>query len=58
MPGWVNDKLESRLMGEISTKSDMQVIPPNGRKWRTKEPSDEDKREEWKAALKLNIQKN
>ena len=33
------------------------MIPPNGRKVRTKEPSDEDKREEWKAALKLNIQK-
>ena len=46
MPGWVNDKLESRLMGEISTKSDMQVIPSNGRKRRTQEPSDEDKREE------------
>ena len=34
------------------------MIPPNGRKGRTKEPPDEDKREEWKAALKLNIQKN
>ena len=36
----------------------MQMIPPNGRKRRTKEPPDEDKREECKAALKLNIQKN
>ena len=36
----------------------MQVIPPNGRKWRgTKEPLDEGKRAEWKAGLKLNIQK-
>ena len=26
MPGWVNHKLESRLLGEITT-SDMQVIP-------------------------------
>ena len=34
------------------------MIPPNGRKRRTKEPPDEDKREECKAALKLNIQKN
>ena len=27
IPGWVNDKLESRLPGEISTTSDMQMIP-------------------------------
>ena len=27
MPGWMNDKLESRLLGEISTTSDMQMIP-------------------------------
>ena len=26
MPGWVNHKLESRLLGEITT-SDMQMIP-------------------------------
>ena len=26
MPGWVNHKLESRLLGEISTTSDMQAI--------------------------------
>ena len=26
MPGWMNHKLESRLLGEISTTSDMQVI--------------------------------
>ena len=26
MPGWMNHKLESRLLGEITT-SDMQVIP-------------------------------
>ena len=25
MPGWVNHKLESRLLGEISTTSDMQT---------------------------------
>ena len=25
MPGWVNHKLESRLLGEISTTSDMQI---------------------------------
>ena len=27
MPGWTNHKLESRLLGEISTTSDMQMIP-------------------------------
>ena len=26
MPGWMNHKLESRLLGEISTTSDMQII--------------------------------
>ena len=28
MPGWMTHKLESRLWGEISTASDMQMIPP------------------------------
>ena len=28
MPGWMNHKLESRLPGEISVTSDMQMIPP------------------------------
>ena len=28
MPGWMKHKLESRLLGEISTTSDMQVTPP------------------------------
>ena len=37
-PGWMTHKLDSRLLGEISTTSDM----PNGRKQRgTKEPLDE-----------------
>ena len=27
MLGWMNPKLESRLPGEISTTSDMQMIP-------------------------------
>ena len=26
--GWMNHKLEARLQGEISTTSDMQVMPP------------------------------
>ena len=28
MPGWMKLKLESRLPGEISIASDMQVTPP------------------------------
>ena len=28
MPGWINHKLESRLLGEISITSDMQMTPP------------------------------
>ena len=28
MPGWMNDKQESRLLGEISITSDMQMTPP------------------------------
>ena len=27
MPGWMNHKLESKLLREISTTSDMQMIP-------------------------------
>ena len=43
--GWMKHKLESRLPGEISTTSDMQMTPPYGRKWRgTKEPLDEGER--------------
>ena len=28
MPGWIKNKLESRLPGEISITSDMQITPP------------------------------
>ena len=28
MPGWMMHKLESRLLGEISVTSDMQMTPP------------------------------
>ena len=28
MPGWMKLKLESRLLGETSTTSDMQMTPP------------------------------
>ena len=32
MLSWMNHKLESRLLGEISTNSDMQIIPPEWQK--------------------------
>ena len=42
MLGWTKQKLESRLLGEISIISVMQISPPNGRKRRgIKEPLDE-----------------
>ena len=58
MPGWMKLKLESRLLGETSTTSDMQIIPES-------EESEEEqksllkrvKEESEKAGLKLNIQK-
>ena len=44
---WMKHKLESRLPGEMSTTSDMQMTPPYGRKGRsTKEPLDESERGE------------
>ena len=47
MPGWMKLKLESKLPGEISVTSDMQITPPFGRKQRrTKEPLDESERGE------------
>ena len=55
---WMKHKLESRLPGEISITSNMQMNHPYGRKWRrTKEPLDESERESGKVGLKLNIQK-
>ena len=55
---WKKHKLESRLPGEISITSDMQMTHPYGRKWRgTKKPLDESESGEWKSWLKLNIQK-
>ena len=32
MPGWMNHKLESRLLGEIPITSDMQMTVPLGQK--------------------------
>ena len=50
MLSWMTHKLESRLPGEISTTSDMQMKPPLGqKKRRTKEPLDESERGEWKS---------
>ena len=48
MPSWINHKLESRLLGEISITADMQMIHhPYGRKQiGTKEPPDESERGE------------
>ena len=51
--GWRKHKLESRLPGEISITSDMQMTPSLWRKWRgTKKPFDESERGEWKSWLK------
>ena len=53
MPGWMKQKLESRLPGEISITTDIQMIPPLWQKGKSllmkvKEDSE-------KAGLKLNI---
>ena len=59
MPGWKKHKLESRLLGEISITSDMQMIPLL---WKKSEEELKSllmkvKEESEKAGLKLNIQK-
>ena len=47
MPGWINHKTESRLPGELSTTSDMQMIPLSWQKvGGTREPLNEGKRGE------------
>ena len=47
MLGWMKHKLESRLPGELSITSDMQMIPPLWQKVRgAKEPLAESKRGE------------
>ena len=56
--GWIKDKLDSRLPGEIAITSNMQMTPPLWQKWRkTKEPFDEVKEESEKITFKLSIQK-
>ena len=53
MPGWMKHKLKSRLLGNISITSDMQMTPSLQQKWkRTKEPLNESERGEWKSWLK------
>ena len=47
MPGWMKHKLESRLPGEISITSDMQMTPPFWQKVkRNSNPFDESERGE------------
>ena len=57
--GWMKHKLESRLPGEMSITSDMQMIPPLWQKVReTKNPLDESERGEWKSWLKAQHSEN
>ena len=46
MPGWMKCKLESRLPGEISITSNMQMTPWGRKQRETKQPLDEDERGE------------
>ena len=58
MLGWMKHKLESRLPGEISVTSDMQMTPPLWQKVKElKSLLMKVKEESEKVALKLNIQK-
>ena len=57
--GWRKHKLESRLLGEISITTNMQMTSPYGRRWRrTKELLDESERGEWKSWLKAQHSEN
>ena len=58
MLGWKKHKLESRLPGEISITSDMQMTPPLWQKAkRSLKASWWNERGEWKSWLKASIQK-
>ena len=57
MLDWMKPKLESRLAGEISVTSDMQMIPPLWQKEELKSLLMKVKEESEKVCLKLNIQK-
>jgi len=54
--GWRKPKLESRLSGEISITSDMQMTPPFWQKKELKSLLMKVKEESEKVVLKLNIQ--
>ena len=56
MPGWMENKLESRLQGEISITSEMQMTPPSSKE-ELKSLLMKVKEESEKAGLKLDIQK-
>ena len=56
MPGWMKHKLESRLPGEISITSDMQMIMAESKE-ELKSLLMKVKEESEKAGLKLNVQK-
>ena len=58
MPGCMNHKLESRLPGEISITSDMQVTPPLWQKAKRNWRASWWKWESEKVNLKINIQEN
>ena len=55
--GWMKHKLESRLLGEISVTSGVQMIPPLWQKEELQRILMKVKEENEKAGLKLNIQK-
>ena len=55
MPSWMKLKLESRLPGEISITSDIQMTPPLWQKAKRLLMKVKEERE--KASLKLNIKK-
>ena len=59
MLDWMKHSLESRLQGEISIASDMQMTPPLWQKVRrTKEHIVESERGEWKGWLKTQHSEN
>ena len=55
MPGWMKHKLESRLPGEISITSDMQMTPPLWQKVKRISLLMKVKEDSEKASLKLNV---
>ena len=51
MLGWMKHKLESRLPGEISTTSDMQMTPPLWQKAKMKRPKNQNIKKNLEAIL-------